>query len=161
MSSISFGLRSLSCDLNGSLLLRQLCTNYFKVVTISIISDNPISVSHDCLFIWVEVFFFLMLNNFGLHPEHLKYHIRGLFGSPVKSKKTVGVSVLTSKWPNWAQAVSSNWPPVDHSSVCWIVSLCSPCCHVAGAWGLVHARQALHHKATPQCLCQSNALLSH
>lgn len=78
MSSVSFGLRFPSFDLSGSLLLKQLCKNYFKVFAISIISDIATLTSLD--YLPCEFGFFLMLDNSGLHPEHLKYHIRRFSG---------------------------------------------------------------------------------
>lgn len=78
MSSISFGLRFPSFDLSGSLLLKQLGKDCFKVFAIPIICDVSTLASLDCLpvQVWVFFFFFLMLDNSGLHPERLKYHIR-------------------------------------------------------------------------------------
>lgn len=76
VSSISFDLRFPSFDLSGSLLLKQLCKDCFKVFAIPIICDISTLASLDCLPVQVWVFFFLMLDNSGLHPECLKYHIR-------------------------------------------------------------------------------------
>lgn len=49
VSSVSFGLIFPSFDLSGSLLLKQLCKDYFKVFAISIISDISTLASLDCL----------------------------------------------------------------------------------------------------------------
>lgn len=112
VSSISFGLRFPSSGLSGSLLLKQLCKDYFKVFAIPIIRDISTLAPLDCLPVRVWVFIFLMLDNSGLHPERLKYHIRRIFRSPVNSVENVDALVSAGRRHHCVQTGSSNQPPV-------------------------------------------------